>query len=71
MSSEIASQVSAEILKSIDLDIVGETKLLVAFSGGADSVALLSILKDQLPAKIKLYACHVNHGLRPDRKSVV
>lgn len=66
MSTEIASQVSAEILKSIDLDIVGETKLLVAFSGGADSVALLNILKDQLPAKIKLYACHVNHGLRPD-----
>ncbi len=38
-------------------------KLLVALSGGADSVALLLSLKQFYP-KLTLYACHVNHMLR-------
>ncbi len=42
-----------------------DEKLMIAFSGGSDSTALvfaLNRLKDEL--KIKLFPCHVNHGLR-------
>ena len=39
------------------------SRILVALSGGADSVALLLSLKEFYP-KICLYACHVNHMLR-------
>ena len=38
-------------------------RILVALSGGADSVALLLSLKKFVPV-ISLYACHVNHMLR-------
>ncbi len=38
-------------------------KILVALSGGADSVALLLLLKMFYPT-VSLYACHVNHSLR-------
>ena len=47
-----------EMLKSSD-------KVIVALSGGADSVALLSVLlslKDKL--SIEIFAAHVNHNLR-------
>ena len=37
--------------------------LVVALSGGRDSVCLLSVLKDLLPAG-QLKAVHVNHHLR-------
>lgn len=40
-------------------------RVLVGLSGGADSVALLCLLnsiKDAL--SLKIYACHVNHGIR-------
>ncbi len=40
-------------------------KVLVALSGGADSVALLVALKEYFPA-LDVYACHVNHMLRGD-----
>lgn len=41
-------------------------KILVAFSAGADSAALLAALAE-LKEKLgfRLLACHVNHGLRP------
>lgn len=42
-------------------------KIIVALSGGADSVTLLSLLlktKDDL--KLSLYAAHINHNLRGD-----
>jgi tRNA(Ile)-lysidine synthase len=46
----------------------GKLKLLVALSGGADSVALLCALKSIEPVLKRdgheIYACHVNHGLR-------
>jgi tRNA(Ile)-lysidine synthase len=44
----------------------GET-VLVAVSGGADSVALLSILTALAPSwRLTLHVLHVDHGLRPD-----
>ncbi|MFA7338207.1 MAG: tRNA lysidine(34) synthetase TilS [Candidatus Obscuribacterales bacterium] len=46
----------------------GKLKLLVALSGGADSVALLCALKaieGLAEGRLyEIYACHVNHGLR-------
>ena len=39
------------------------SKILVALSGGADSVTLLLSLKEYFP-DLTLYACHVNHMLR-------
>lgn len=41
------------------------SKIVVAFSGGRDSVALLHFLystRDEL--NLEIYACHVNHGIR-------
>ena len=44
-----------------------EQTLLLAVSGGRDSVALLHILLELKPAwRWKLFIGHVNHGLRPD-----
>jgi tRNA(Ile)-lysidine synthase len=44
----------------------GET-VLVAVSGGADSVALLSLLHALAPAwRLRLHVLHVDHGLRPE-----
>ncbi|MDD4680395.1 MAG: tRNA lysidine(34) synthetase TilS [Clostridia bacterium] len=41
-------------------------KVVVGLSGGADSVALLHILKEiqEGPLDIRLFAAHVNHGIR-------
>src|SRR5439155_21466080 len=44
----------------------GET-VLVAVSGGADSVALLHVLADLADAwRLRLHVLHVDHQLRPD-----
>ena len=44
----------------------GREKVLVAVSGGPDSVALLFILKTLAPIfKLHLAVAHLNHGLRP------
>ncbi len=42
-----------------------DDRVLVALSGGADSVALLLSLKTMYP-RLGLVACHVNHRLRPN-----
>ena len=43
----------------------GDTPLLVAFSGGADSSALLYMMAEYSKASgAKIYAAHVNHGIR-------
>jgi len=49
----------------IDIDKLKNSKVVVAFSGGRDSVALLHYL--YLMSKnynTDLFACHVNHGIR-------
>src|SRR5262245_63644230 len=44
----------------------GET-VLVAVSGGADSVALLHLLVELAPGwRLRLHVLHVDHQLRPD-----
>lgn len=45
------------------------TRLLVAVSGGADSIALLHWLaRHQDPLQLSIYAASLNHGLRPEAK---
>jgi tRNA(Ile)-lysidine synthase len=48
-------------------DLAGEARLLVAVSGGPDSVALLALLADwsREPGRPCLLAATVDHGLRP------
>ena len=43
-----------------------DTPVLVALSGGADSVALLHVLQSITP---RVYAVHINHGLRPSAQA--
>ncbi|HEX6070717.1 MAG TPA: tRNA lysidine(34) synthetase TilS [Longimicrobiaceae bacterium] len=45
----------------------GPTHLLVALSGGCDSVVLLHLLRFRLPASdIRVSAAHLDHAMRPD-----
>lgn len=53
-----------QLLKRKNL-IAPEMRIVVGVSGGADSVALLSVLNDLAPKySLKLYAAHLNHLLR-------
>lgn len=57
--------VSRFVKQDLGLDIRGAS-LLVAFSGGADSTALLLVLRYLAPSlHLKLAAAHLDHGLRP------
>lgn len=57
--------VSRFVKLDLGLDIRGAS-LLVAFSGGADSTALLLVLRYLAPSlHLKLAAAHLDHGLRP------
>ena len=44
----------------------GCDRIVVGFSGGADSVCLISLLAEICPENVKLVAVHVNHGIRGD-----
>ena len=49
------------------LEAVRGKRLLIALSGGADSVALLSLLHGAAKAwELGLFAAHVDHGIRPE-----
>ena len=55
-----------ETIKEYDMLPQG-SRVIVGFSGGADSVALLSFLEEiQQELDLKLLACHINHQLRGD-----
>lgn len=57
------------IRDDLGVDIRGE-KLVIAFSGGADSTALLTVfcaLRESL--QLSLVAAHLDHGLRPESAS--
>ena len=43
--------------------------LCVAFSGGEDSTALLTLLAEVPAARARLRAVHIDHGLHPDSRS--
>lgn len=54
----------AEMVRSKGL-LAQEDRVLVAVSGGPDSVALLALLAELAPSwHLKLCALHINHGLR-------
>lgn len=53
------------IFMNYRLDIPEQEQLIVAVSGGLDSVVLLHLLNQRLPAG-RLTVAHVNHGLRPE-----
>ncbi len=42
------------------------SRIIVGFSGGIDSVCLLHILKNLREYKLRLWALYVNYGLRPE-----
>jgi tRNA(Ile)-lysidine synthase len=62
--SDITATIKRNLLDN-KLVCPGE-KVLVAFSGGPDSIALLHILNSlSKNLKIKLTACYINHNIRP------
>jgi tRNA(Ile)-lysidine synthase len=55
-----------DTLARYDLIAAGD-KILVAVSGGPDSVALLHLLADRAPfLRLRLGVAHLDHGLRPE-----
>lgn len=58
------------LARNIDFSAVRGKRLLVALSGGADSVALIRLLSDaRVEFDLSLYAAHVDHGIRPESAS--
>jgi tRNA(Ile)-lysidine synthase len=65
----IVSSLSERVLPFIRRHAMlrGGDVVLVALSGGADSVALLDVLRTLAPElDVRLHAAHVDHGLRPE-----
>lgn len=63
----MADGVSGKVLETVELYkmLRNGDKVIVALSGGADSVTLLHCLKAlESELGIEVYACHVNHNLR-------
>ena len=66
-----ANQLQANVLRTIqqyNLFLPDDT-LIIALSGGADSLGLLLLLHDLQPQlQVKLHAAILNHGIRPEAK---
>lgn len=59
------SQALATILTDRSISLKSSNRILVAFSGGPDSTALLeALLPFAKSNSVELHACHINHGLR-------
>jgi tRNA(Ile)-lysidine synthase TilS/MesJ len=60
-------KIFAEVRKTIeDRDMLeGINRVLIAFSGGPDSVCLLDVLDRLYRSRVKFILGYVNHGLRP------
>ena len=57
--STISKPTTSNLLR---LNIASQTPLAVAYSGGADSTALLLMLAQQYPGQV--HAIHIHHGLQ-------
>ena len=56
-----------DILNKLKTEIPNNTSIIVATSGGPDSMALLSLLKKKKKEKhLKTISAHVNHNLRKE-----
>ena len=61
------TEVERRILTNLDSLGIRDADILVAFSGGVDSVVLLDVLSRNASSfNINLSALHVHHGLHPD-----
>jgi tRNA(Ile)-lysidine synthase len=61
------TEVERRILLNLELLGIRDADLLVAFSGGVDSVVLLDVLSRNASSfNLNLFALHVHHGLHPD-----
>lgn len=56
----------AEQLQQIEIVAAKPARLVVAFSGGLDSTALLHALSAQRSSEVPIVAMHVDHGLQAD-----
>ena len=56
-------------LKILGVDLSSGVKIAAAVSGGADSIALLTILHRILPENAVLKAVTVNHNIRPSEET--
>jgi tRNA(Ile)-lysidine synthase len=68
-AAEIALPVSVSEAKALFADLSSEPALVIAVSGGPDSMALLALLaswRNSLNCPPKLIAVTVDHGLRPE-----
>ena len=56
-----------ELPRGVDFSAVRQRRLLIALSGGADSVALAVMLAQARPRlNLSLCAAHLDHGIRPE-----
>ena len=66
MESQSLVEVARDAIRRSGMTRSGEV-VLVALSGGGDSVALLDVLRALAPElRVTLHAVHVHHGLRPE-----
>lgn len=67
-SISVISSLNSSVRKALtDIELIGGKRLVVAVSGGADSLALLTslnCLRDELD--LHLHGAHLDHGLRAD-----